>query len=243
MEKYKIAICDDDRMSMEALKAIVTKIIGAKAEFYEYSSGEELLKNIGEEHQLIILDVGLGGINGFETAEKVREDNKDAVLVFCSGEFDPTPEAIKVVPYRYLKKQYPKELMEQELTSAIKRVGEIFDREALVTRDREGNLCRLPIRQIAYIAKAKRGCMVHLLGESKREPKEYIVRKRLEELFEELATCGFDWPHSSYIVNMRLIAQMNDKELLLNDGVKLSVARSKYKYFVEAFTKYWGGKY
>lgn len=54
MEKYKIAICDDDRMSMEALKAIVTEIIGAKAEFYEYSSGEELLRNIGEEHQLII---------------------------------------------------------------------------------------------------------------------------------------------------------------------------------------------
>lgn len=243
MKVYKIAICDDDKMSRESLKETITGIIGAKASFYEYCSGEELLGNIGEEHQLIILDVGLGGINGFETAEGIREHNKDAVLVFCSGEFDPTPEAIKVVPYRYLKKQYPKEIMEQELTAALKRVGEIFDREALVTRDEAGNLCKVPVRQIAYIAKAKRGCIVHLIDESKQKPKEYITRSRLEELYEELATCGFDWPHNSYIVNLRLIDMMNDKELTLNDGVKLSIARSKYRDFAGAFAKYCGGKY
>ena len=38
------------------------------------TSGEEALQKITDVHQLIILDVMMGGISGFKTAEKLRKN-------------------------------------------------------------------------------------------------------------------------------------------------------------------------
>ena len=48
----------------------------------------------------------LGGIDGDETARLFRENNKDTILVFCSGSRAPSDRSFKVLPFRYLLKSY-----------------------------------------------------------------------------------------------------------------------------------------
>lgn len=133
--------------------------------------------------------------------------------------------------------------MEQELSIVMKHVREIYDKDALVAKDRDGTACLLPIRKIAYLSRTKHGSVVHLITESPQSAGEYVVREHLDEMFARLKTSGFEQPHNSYIVNIRHLKNIGDKELVLKNGVILSVARSKYQHFVEAFLRYWGGKY
>ena len=87
---YKIAICDDDKNYREKIeKVIETEGILPKSEirFYEYESGKELLKNADILHDLVFMDMRMPGLDGNKSVLKLREYNRAAILVFCSGYF------------------------------------------------------------------------------------------------------------------------------------------------------------
>lgn len=94
---YKIAICDDDKNYREKIeKVIETEGILPKSEirFYEYESGKELLENADILHDLVFMDMRMPGLDGNKSVLKLREYNRAAILVFCSGYFEPTPDSI-----------------------------------------------------------------------------------------------------------------------------------------------------
>ncbi len=49
------------------------------------TSGEEALQKITDVHQLIILDVMMGGISGFKTAEKLRKNENYIPIIFLTA--------------------------------------------------------------------------------------------------------------------------------------------------------------
>ena len=105
---YKIAICDDDKNYREKIeKVIETEGILPKSEirFYEYESGKELLENADILHDLVFMDMRMPGLDGNKSVLKLREYNRAAILVFCSGYFEPTPDSINIgQPFRYIMK-------------------------------------------------------------------------------------------------------------------------------------------
>ena len=82
MERVKLLIVDDEEDIREILK------FNLESEGYlvdTASSGEEALEIISSEHKLVLLDVMMGGISGFHTAEKMRKDNLRVPIVFLSA--------------------------------------------------------------------------------------------------------------------------------------------------------------
>lgn len=49
------------------------------------TSGEEALQKITDVHQLIILDVMMGGMSGFKTAEKLRKNENYVPIIFLTA--------------------------------------------------------------------------------------------------------------------------------------------------------------
>lgn len=74
---------------------------------------------------LLFLEAQLDGISGEEVAIKFREYYPGTILVFCSGIYKPTPDFLKVSPYRYLLKQYTDENMLKELKEIVQH---LFDK-------------------------------------------------------------------------------------------------------------------
>lgn len=197
MERYKIAICDDDRRFIDYMNELLLSVSKKSAEFYPYISGEQLLDDLGRMHHLIIMDIGLGGLDGFQISQKVREVNADAVLIFCTGEFEPLPEFFEVSAYRYLKKQYGEERMKTELRAVLKKVDDCYERQFLTGKDSLVGLCKIPLEKIAYISKAKNGSTIHTVEEVFGREQTYAVKKHLMQLREELKMqgicCCADW--------------------------------------------------
>ena len=103
---FKIAICDDDRNYWRVVKETVSRYSSniKGIAFYEYSSGEELLADTHQIHNLLFLDIQMAEMDGNEAAKEFRAANKSAVLVFCTNYQEPTTESFKVQPYRYIMK-------------------------------------------------------------------------------------------------------------------------------------------
>ena len=81
-QKKKILVVDDDRDICEILS------FNLKHEGYEVDavhSAEEALKKLSPEHCLILLDVMMGGMSGYQMAEKLRRDGNDINIIFLTA--------------------------------------------------------------------------------------------------------------------------------------------------------------
>lgn len=82
----RVLIVDDDEAVLNILNKVV-KSNGISAVLV--SSGEEALKKISEERfDLILLDINMHGINGFEVIEQLRNDKNTTPIIVVSGRKD-----------------------------------------------------------------------------------------------------------------------------------------------------------
>lgn len=240
---YHVAICDDQKEEIQYMKRLIeSSVYGNQVTFYEYASGEALIEDMekGERYDLLIIDIQLKGMDGYQTARVFRESFPNAVLVLCSGLFYPTPESFKVLPYRYLLKSYTEERMKEELDAILDKMQENHIATYVVGK-KNNNLVKINAKDIWYIELARRKSILHCNLD--REDEVYTSGEKLDELYEQLEDSGFLYAHNSYLVNIQHVIAVGTKELQMDNGMKLTIARSKAKKFQEVFVKNVSKKY
>lgn len=236
---YKIAICDDEKNYVEYIKELISQCFHGNLEFYTYSSGESLLRDSDIMHDALFIDMQLNGIDGTETARKLRAVNRNAVLVFCSGVVNPTPESIKLTPYRFLLKQFDDKTMRHEIMEVLDKMVKSYKEEYILARGEDG-ITRVYIKDIAYISKAKRGSQIHLVEPDKYEiTGELVANMHVSELYDQLHKYGFEFAHNSYLVNCRWVVRFDKAYLVLEGGGELNISRSHYSEFKRGFIRFW----
>lgn len=236
---YKIAVCDDEADYVSYLKDKICALFPEQAEFFFYSSGEALLMDAEVMHDLVFLDIQMAGLDGNETAKRLRTYNKGAVLVFCSGVCQPTPESIKVAPFRYLLKSYSEEETDRELMQIFQKLRSQPRHEYLIVKVQD-ELRRVSVFDIVYISKLKRGSQVHLADAGKET---YLSAEHISGLYQRLSGYGFALPHDSYLVNCRWVRAFRRDYITMDDGsengLQLNIARSKKESFKSCLIAYW----
>lgn len=92
MEHYRVAVIDDDKGNLKIADRILS-LYGYQVDCLD--SGEALLEYIkGNKPDLILLDVHLTGINGFETLQKLKSshDVRDIPVIILTADNDPDTE-------------------------------------------------------------------------------------------------------------------------------------------------------
>ena len=88
-----VLIIDDDSMSVMLLESLLSEL---GYDIHAFTSGEQALSKVKElEPDLIILDIHMPGMDGFEVCQKLKddEDTMDIPVIFASS---ATTEAEKV---------------------------------------------------------------------------------------------------------------------------------------------------
>uniref|UniRef100_UPI0040574E0D LytR/AlgR family response regulator transcription factor n=1 Tax=Agathobacter sp. TaxID=2021311 RepID=UPI0040574E0D len=155
---YHIAICDDNKEFLDNIKEVIESSPECEPNtmFYRFRSGDDLLGSLVETYNLIILDMQMEKIDGFDTALGVRRRNTDAVLAFCSGAVMPQPEHFEVQTYHYLLKKVDGEKMQKNISELLMEMKRRRKNHVIeITGD--GKAYGVNVNDIVYVERLGRG--------------------------------------------------------------------------------------
>lgn len=225
-----IAICDDEKIIREQIKNLIEKqsVISVLKIF---ASGQELLES-KLHFDIIFLDIQMEGINGIDTARKLRERGEETVLIFITGLKEYVFDAFDVAAFHYLLKPVEEkkfsEVFQRVVLELEKRKSEVQEQFFIKTRTRSFTINK---NDILFIESRARKVEIH----TKKEIIEiYAVMNELEQQLGG----GFYRCHRGYLVNMAYIMEYTVDSILLYTGEKVYMAKGKYSEFVKIYMRY-----
>ena len=147
----KIIICDDEPYICDDLKKRLTMYYNSMdVLILTVSSGEELLRLIEREPEgisCLFLDIEMGGIDGLETARRIRKHHPGLPILLLTSHTELAMEGYEVQAFRFLAKP----LRREKLTEALRAVErELSSGEKLrITAD--GREIYVDCRDICYV--------------------------------------------------------------------------------------------
>ena len=124
-EKLWVTIVDDDEMNLKLAERILTK---SNVGVSKIHSGEELLNFLKENHpDLILLDINMPGMDGFETMKRLRAEETDIAdipVIFLTSENDTNTEkrALALGAKDFIRKPFIPEI----LTLRVTQIAELL---------------------------------------------------------------------------------------------------------------------
>lgn len=214
----RIAICDDEPLQLEALQKALTDYAAEHSlELFcdAFSDGESLLKS-EKKYELYILDYQMPGLDGLETARRLREEqNCNAAILFLTSYREIVYDAFGVRAYRFLVKPIDKEKLWSALDSLL-RSSAMFARLCL---RREGGNDILSTKDIYYIEAYKKTVIVRLENETREYP--YLI----SDIEKFLPVDVFFRPHRSYLINFEYVDRDDGKTITMKNGEKIPISK------------------
>ncbi len=118
-DKVKILIVDDNQLNLSALTAALND---SRLEMVSAKSGAEALKCLlADDYALVLLDVQMPDIDGFETARliRLREKTKHIPIIFITAMYREEAEAFKgysLGAVDYIIKPYSKDVLKSKVS-------------------------------------------------------------------------------------------------------------------------------
>lgn len=207
----RVALCDDEAAARDALHILLEKVLMENTEeiVYEFSTGASavswLQKHPGEI-DLLFLDVEMDGLNGMECAEKIREFDKNLMIVFVTGYADYVFDGYRTGALDYIMKP----VKTQKLTELLHRVRVKMAQEkkdVFLVKNTDG-IWRFPLHDILYFYSDKR--LVFLVTPNA----EYPFYDRLEKV-EERLDGRFIRIHQRFLINPQAVIRLGKDRVLL----------------------------
>ena len=236
-----ICYCEDESAQAKAFAIKIdqwanNKNMAVRKDLFECAE-EYLFKAEQNYYDVIFLDISMRGQNGMELARKIREKEKDVILVFVTSDASYVFDGYEVGAYRYLMKPLDEEKLWEILDYA--RTQKEVEEENYILVKKDSQSVRVNLKDIIYIEAQKH--YVNLCMENKESINiKTAFTELLQETQEKSDTIFLT--HRSYAVNIEKVVRIGRTECVLTDGSVVPVSRSFYKEVNEAFIKYHLGR-
>lgn len=232
----RIAMVEDEAAVREQLQGYIqryTRQYGTEFAVTEFSDGVEILDAYRPVYDIVLLDVEMKHLDGMETARRIRELDRDVVLLFITNMAQYAIKGYAVGALDYLLKPVPYFAFSQQLQKAEEKLRRRARHYLAVPV--EGGLRRLDTAQIYYME--SEGHRVHFYTEEG----EFLAPGALKTFEEKLADLPFARCNSGYLVNLAQVKSVQ-QGLAQVGPYELQVSRPKRKSFLAALADYIGGE-
>ena len=232
----RIAMVEDEAAVREQLQGYIqryTRQYGTEFAVTEFSDGVEILDEYRPVYDIVLLDVEMKHLDGMETARRIRELDRDVVLLFITNMAQYAIKGYAVGALDYVLKPVPYFAFSQQLQKAEEKLRRRARHYLAVPV--EGGLRRLDTAQIYYME--SEGHRVHFYTEEG----EFSAPGALKTFEEKLADLPFARCNSGYLVNLAQVKSVQ-QGLAQVGPYELQVSRPKRKSFLAALADYIGGE-
>jgi DNA-binding LytR/AlgR family response regulator len=237
----KIAICDDNT---DDIKVLSKNLYAYDTSFQisTYTNGESLLWDWLENNihfDIVFLDIYMPGLNGIETATKIRAEMKDTIIIFISSSNEHYPEAYDVFAFNYILKPLNLEKLNCVLAKALTVINR--EQEQQIHFGYKGITHRIFCRDIQYIESRNKIIVFHMVD---KKILQYYAK--MDDVLKMLPEESFIRCHQSYAVNIFHVTEMAGNYFRI-DPVTISISKKylktvKDKYFAYLFANMNRGK-
>ncbi len=219
----KIAICDDDSVSLERIGRLIAQQPELPhSEAKTFLSGESLLSTITEDGwqpDIAVLDIVFGsgsGIDGIGLAKELNLICPSCSIIFLTSHLCFAPDVYETRhSYFVLKSQ-----VEAKIGAALKKAQSEIDRREFICLHCNAKDLLLPVNEVLFIErKLKKTLLVQATGE------EYWVSAKPSELLCDLQESSIVHCHQSFWVNLEFVSRMSSESFLLTSGHEIPISR------------------
>lgn len=222
-------ICDDEAAIREQIKRLI-RMEDANAVIHEVSSGEELLRST--QMDILFLDIQMEGMNGLDTAKRLREAGWSIPVIFITGIKDYVFDAFEVEALGYLLKPIDEEKFLQVYRRVVEKLEREENEEPILFSTQKMTYSVKP-RQILYAENDRKKVNLHTTEEV------IVLYASMQEMEKRLGDSFFRC-HRGFLVNMAHVAGYNGDSIRIDNGEIIFLARDKYHSFTKAYTEYLG---
>lgn len=235
----KIAIVDDEYQQIQKINQVVSGFFTEKKipiSVDLFTSGEDLL-NAAAMYDIIFLDIQMTGIDGIETGQRLRVNNKNAAMFYITSFQNYIQKSMTIHPFAFIVKPFNDADISKNLDDYLKyrncdkrKQKELFMIDTI--DDRHFNVNMNEIMYFSY--KGERITAVFMKDSS------FEIKNSLTAIYEKLNHDYFVIPHRSFIVNLQHIKEIDgkSKNIVMKNGDLVFISRGKYNDIINLLTRY-----
>lgn len=230
-----VAIVDDDKNSVAVLRTYFDRFIAENdceaITITEFCDGVDFLQNYKSLYDIIFLDIDMPIMDGFRTAEKLREMDSDVFLVFCTVLASYAAEGYKFDAADFMLKP----VLYARFSSTMKRILRKLDKssdDSIAIKTNYGVKYVSPSR-IAYVETRGHRLYFHA-GET------LLSWGTLKDVESLLPKDKFVRINSGCVVNIAYVNGLRGNELDINGNILLA-SRGCKKNVMQRLAKFFGG--
>lgn len=222
-----IAICDDDKNIINQITKYLEEYKGDEYSISSYNSGEQLLSEKKTFH-VIFLDIDMKGLNGIDTAKRIRSYDKNVKIIYVTSFTDYVNLAFEVHAFGYLNKPIKKEQIYNQLDEAV-AYSKVEEENELIEFITSDGLVRLASKDIYYFEYINRSIKIKTLNNT------YILKGKITDIAKTMSKYGFLMPHKSFTVNLFYVKSIKGYDIIMMDGSVIPLSQKKSAEFRDQF--------
>jgi DNA-binding LytR/AlgR family response regulator len=220
----RIAIVDDEPEQIEIISKITSEYletIKIRNEISTFSSGEDLLQ-CSVSFDLIFLDIQMHGMDGIETAQKIRSADKKVTLIYVSNFSEKMAASFLVHPFAFLEKPIKSEEIQKHLQDYIVYIDYSFKKNMISFTAQHGEIT-VDADDILYLEYIGNRKIRMVMADS-----SVCISGNIVEILKRLESIDFISPHKSFIVNEKKICLFYNS-LIMENGDEIPIAKNRKK--------------
>lgn len=233
----KIGLCDDNSLYIEELSKIIKEIGSLNKidiEITTFNSGEDLLEFSSchsDYFDILFLDVLMGGINGIDTAEKLRSAYSDVYIIFVTSSKEHALDSYSVNAYGYILKPFSKASIEDKLLELYEKI-EVSKKNIIYVKNNQ-DIYSISLDQVIYFESNLRKITAHM-----KNGEKISFYNKMSNLEEEIKNSIFLRCHRSFLVNLMYVKNIVSTDLVTTTNERLPISKKYLTSSRETFTDY-----
>lgn len=228
----RIALVEDDKVYREELMGFLKRYEQESNEKFHittFTDGDEIVESYSGDYDIILMDIVMKYLNGMDAAERIREMDREVVIIFITNTPQYAMKGYMVDALDYVLKPVSYYAFSQRIDRALTRMKKRTKKFISVTC--RGGVKKLDVSQITYVEVRDHDLIYHTASE------DVFSKGSLADLEQTLGTGHFFRCNKCYLVNLEYVEGVQNNDILVA-GDLVQVSRAKKKALLDALNNY-----